>query len=214
MVNMQKATESHILKTARTHFVRNGFAGTRMQEIANEAEINKALLHYYFRSKAKLYEKVIDASLNALIPPLANAMDQPGPFAERLERIVDIYISTLLEHPDIPVFILSELSQRQESFIEHLKKRSEFFPAVQSFMLQMSIEMEEGTLHKMPPLHLFLNIIGLIVFPFIAKPIFQTIFNIEQHDFENLMRERKDSVMEFIQKALIPDSEKITPHVS
>ncbi len=203
---MKKTTESHILNTARKHFVRNGFAGTRMQEIADEAEINKALLHYYFRSKRKLYEEVIDASLHVLLPPLAAAMGRAGTFEERLEGVIQTYFTTLLAHSDIPVFIISELSQRQESIIEKIKAHSEFFPAIQSFILQMSIEMEDGTIRKMPPMHLLLNIVSLIVFPFIAKPVFQTIFDIEQTDFENLMQERKAIVMDFIQKALISES--------
>jgi TetR/AcrR family transcriptional regulator len=207
MVNMLGTTESHILNTARKHFVRNGFAGTRMQEIANEAEINKALLHYYFRSKTKLYEEVIDATLNTLFPPLVKAMSHSGNFAERLRRIIDAYFSTLIDHPDIPIFILSEISQRQKSFIEKIKTRSELIPAIQSFIIQMSIEMEEGVIRKMAPIQLFLNIVGMIAFPFIAKPIFQTILDIKENDFEELMRERKEVVMEFIETALRPVTE-------
>jgi len=206
MVNMPESTELRILNTAREHFVRNGFAGTRMQEIADQAGINKALLHYYFRSKAKLYQEVVDTTLDTLFPQLAEALSQTGSFADRLERIVEIYITTLTEHPDIPLFIISELSQRQESFIEKIKKRVEFFPAVQSFIIQMSTEMEEGIIRKMAPLHLFLNIVGLIVFPFIAKPIFQTVLNVEQNEFENLMSQRKEVVMDFIQRALEPNA--------
>jgi TetR/AcrR family transcriptional regulator len=211
---MEKTTESRILSTARKHFVRNGFAGTRMQEIADEAGINKALLHYYFRSKGKLYEEVIDASLHVLLPPLATAMGRTGTFDERLEGVIETYITTLLANPDIPVFIISELSQRQESLIVRMKAQSEFFPAAQSFILQMSIEMDEGKIRKMPPMHLLLNIVGLIVFPFIAKPIFQTIFDVDQSDFRNLMQERKAVVMEFIQNALIPDLNINTPDLS
>ena len=203
---MRESTELHILNTARKHFVSNGFAGTRMQGIADEAKINKALLHYYFRSKAKLYEEVIDSTLNTLIPPLVEAMGESGSFAVRLDRIIDAYITNLIKHPDIPIFIVSELSQRQESFIEKIKKRTDFFPAVQSFIIQMSIEMEEGIIRKMAPMHLFLNIVGLIVFPFIAKPIFQTVLNVEQSEFEDLMHERKEVVMEFIHAALKPVS--------
>lgn len=207
---MQESTELHILNTARKHFVRNGFAGTRMQEIADDAEINKALLHYYFRSKAKLYEEVIDTTLDTLIPPLVKAMGQSGSFAERLDRIIEAYITNLIKQPDIPIFMISELSQRQESFIGKIKKRTEFFPAIQSFILQMSIEMDEGIIRKMAPMHLFLNIVGLIVFPFIAKPIFQIVLDVDQIEFESLMCERKEVVMEFVVAALKPASKNMS----
>lgn len=206
VVNMSKSTETRILNTARKHFVRNGFAGTRTQEIANDAGINKALLHYYFRTKEKLYQEVIDSTLDTIIPPMAEAMGRSGSFAERLERIVEVHLTTLMAHPDIPMFILSELSQRQNNFIEKFKKQAEFFPAIQSFVLQMSMEMDEGIIRKVPPLHLLLNIIGLIVFPFVAKPIFQVLLSVEQGEFEELMQDRKQVVLKFIQMALLPEN--------
>ncbi len=201
---MQKDTEQLILDTARKHFVQKGFAAARMQEIADDAGINKAMLHYYFRSKERLYQEIIRRTLSRVVPKFAGAMAHEGSFRERLEHVVDTYISTLMENPDIPIFIMSELSQKRESFIAELKKQASFFPAVQSFMGQMQQEMEQGSIRQMPPPHLLLNILGMSVFPFMAKPVFRTIFEVSEKEFELLMSERKQIIADFVVAALRP----------
>ena len=205
MVNMAKDTEQIILEVARKQFVQNGFAGTRMQEIADEAGINKAMLHYYFRSKEKLYKEILVHTLDYMIPKFAEALGTPGTFWEKMEAIVETYTTTLIGQPDIPFFIMSELSQQREGFVEELKKKASYFPAVQNFIIQMNMEMEAGKIKEMPPIHLFLNIMGMTVFPFMAKPIFCTIFNVPDKDFESLMSERKTVILDFIKNALRVD---------
>ena len=204
MVNMPIDTQSTILETARKEFVQNGYAGTRMQEIADKAGINKAMLHYYFRSKEQLYHQIIIQTLDFVMPQVAKAMEHSGSFWETTEKIVETYINTLSEHPDIPIFIMSELAQQQKRFVEELKKRADLFPAVQGFMMKMMNEMQSGQLRQMPPNHLILNIMGITIFPFLAKPIFSTIFEVSTHDFNVLMQERKVVIMDFLKQALIP----------
>ncbi|MFK7770814.1 MAG: TetR/AcrR family transcriptional regulator [Saprospiraceae bacterium] len=202
---MAKVTEQEILEIARKHFVRKGFAGARMQEIADEAGINKAMLHYYFRSKDKLYHEIIKQTLNFMIPKLANAISQEGNFWEKIERLINTYIDTLTEHPDIPFFIIAELSQKRERFIEELKNKSSHFPAAQKFVMEMMNEMAQGNIKEFPPIHLFLNIVGMTVFPFMAKPVFQTIFEVSEKDFEQLMQLRKKVILDFVKSALKTD---------
>ena len=201
---MKENTENTILEVARKQFVQNGFAATRMQEIADEAGINKAMLHYYFRSKEKLYHEIVVYTLGFFFPKIAEAMEAEGSFWDKTERIVDTYIKTLLEHPEIPIFIMSELSQERDQFIKELKKGSAHFPSLQTFFMQMTDEMNAGKIKEIPPIHLILNILGMTVFPFIAKPMFRTIFDFDNSAFESLMRERKDVIITFLRNALKP----------
>jgi AcrR family transcriptional regulator len=200
---MADTTEQLILNTARKHFVNNGFAATRMQEIADEAGINKAMVHYYFRSKEKLYSEIIGHTLDAILPKLSKAMSTPGTFWEKLDAIVSIYVKTLTDQPEIPFFVMSEISQKRERFVSELKKRSSFFPAVQSFLAQMHEEMEAGRMRIIPPFHLFLNIMGMTIFPYMSKPIFITVLDVGEAQFEELMKERKEVIINFIKHALI-----------
>ena len=199
---MANDTAHIILQTARRHFVQNGYAATRLQDIADEAGINKAMLHYYFRTKEKLYYEIVRQTLDQIIPRFATAIASEGSFEERLEKLVDSYISTLIEQPDIPFFIMSELSQKRERFVDELQKRAAFFPAAQGFIQQMMMEMEAGRIRRINPLQLFLNIMGLTVFPFIARPIFTTVFQVSGPEFEQMMNERKTMILDFIHHAL------------
>lgn len=199
------STEEIILETARKHFVKNGYAGTRLQEIADEAGINKAMLHYYFRSKEKLYQEILSQTLDFVFPKFAETMGFPGSFWERVEKIVHTYTQLLMEHPEIPMFIMSELSQKQERFVVELKKRSLYFPAMQSFFMEMMKEMSEGKIRTVSPPQLILTIIGMTVFPFMAKPVFRTVLEISDSDFDKLMKEREAFTNEFIRNALRVD---------
>ena len=198
-------TEKKILEIARKHFVQKGFAATRTQEIADEAGINKAMLHYYFRTKEKLYHEIIIQILDLMIPQFTSALTQEGSFWEKMEAFIDTYISILIERPEIPFFIMSELSQKQERFVTELKKRATFFPVAQAFILEMLAEMEAGKIKQMPPLHLFLNVLSMTVFPFIAKPAFCTVFDFPDSDFEKLMLQRKTIIIDFVKNALRVD---------
>lgn len=202
MVNMEKSTEQNILDTARIHFIQKGFAATRTQEIADDAGINKAMLHYYYRSKEKLYQEVISQTLAEVVPKIASAMSSKGSFFQRIEHLVDTYVETIIEHPEMPLFVMSELSQKREGFIEVMKKQAIFFPAIQSFFEQMQKEVAAGKIRDIPPIHLLLNILGMTVFPFMAKPVISTIFNVPDEQFETLMKERKEIIIDFIINSL------------
>ena len=199
---MQKDTEKIILDTAHKHFVHNGFVATRTQEIADDAGINKAMLHYYFRTKEKLYQEVINRTLGKVIPKFVNALSSDGSFFERAEYLVDTYIEVITENPEIPLFIISEISQNRELFIEEIKKQTTYFPAVESFIGQMMVEMKESKIKEIPPVHLMLNILGMTIFPFMAKPMIHTIFGVTDKQFGVLMKERKPIIMDFIKSTL------------
>lgn len=203
---MAEDKEQLILEVARKHFVQKGYAATRMQEIADEAGINKALLHYYFRSKDKLYHEIMVRILDQVLPRFAKALSHEGSFWEQVESVVSNYIELLQEQPDIPFFIMAELSQQQARFVGELQKRSQHFGAMHGFLQSMMAEMASGRIKQIPPAHLLLNIMGLTVFPFIAKPIFSTIMGVSDKDFSQLMQGRKDVVMQFLRDALAPST--------
>lgn len=84
MAQTEHHSEEAILKAAHAVFLRRGFYGTRMQEIADEACINKALLHYYFRSKDKIFEAVFLDSLKIFLPQILEILDSDEPFEKKI----------------------------------------------------------------------------------------------------------------------------------
>lgn len=200
---MAKDTEQIILETARKHFVQYGYAATRTQDIAEEAGVTKAMLHYYFRTKEKLYNQILVSILDYVVPKLAGVMAKQGEFWPHLERILDTYFEMLMANPDIPFFIMTELSQRKgDILIAELQKRASFFPAGLVFLQKMQQEMDAGRIKSIPPIQLILNILGMTVFPFIVRPIFSTIFNYSDEAYQKMMLERKGIVLDFVKNAL------------
>src|SRR5680860_1428715 len=102
-------TEEKILHAAQTVFIQKGMDGARMQEIANEAGINKALLHYYFRTKQKLFEAIFKKVFKQIFPKIETFILSDLPFEEKLGVFIDNYIDLLIKNPYFPAFILKEM---------------------------------------------------------------------------------------------------------
>ncbi len=197
------STEQRIIEAARRVFMQKGMAGARMQEIADEAGINKALLHYYFRSKEKLFEHIFGEVIARISMGLKSIFEKEMGVLERLTSIVDIYVDTLMENRYLPLFVLNEMNQNperfssllQENIIEHMKK----------LFIEIRQEAESGQIRETNPAHLLLNILGLIIFPFATYPVMQKVAPEEFRPFfNNFLEERKHEVKQFIINALTP----------
>lgn len=197
-------TEQRILEAAKKIFIQKGFAAARMQEIADEAEINKALLHYYFRSKQKLFTVIVAETIEMIIPRLSQAIEYDGTVVEKLDKIVDVYIDTINEHPHLPTFMIMELAQSRADFVKEIKKNTDSFPNFQQFFMQVMKEGQEAKIRKINPFHLLLNTLSMCIFPFIVKPIFTTVVEVPDEAFLALMKERKEEVKSFLRNSLRP----------
>jgi len=195
------SAEEKIKAAAKKLFTQKGFAATRTRDIAEEAGINLALLNYYFRSKSKLFELVMYENLSLFIGVIVeNLKNSPNSFDNQLDFIVDKYIDMLLENPDLPFFVLN-LLQSGHFEIEH--KDNPVFKGItelrNSFLETILNDMEQGKVKKMHPLHIIANMMGLIIFPFIAsKVLMSRSGNISRKEFEDLMRERKKLIPEWV----------------
>src|SRR5690625_3348145 len=115
-MSMEKETEEKIFKAAQRVFQEKGFAGARMQEIADEAEINKSMLHYYYRSKEKLFLMVFQAAARKIFPDLAEILSNEEPLEQKVSQIVEFYDRTFRKHPYIPAFVIHEMNQNPRRF--------------------------------------------------------------------------------------------------
>lgn len=172
-----------------------------MQDIADEAGINKALLHYYFRSKEKLFELIFFEVFDIVIPQLRATVNTDQSVEEKIKSFAFTYIDVIQANPHVPIFILHELSQGADRFVEKLKQR-QVIPEMAQFMLQLIDEMESGKIKSFQPLHLFMNIISMCAFPFVAKPLLQAVSGVSEEDWTVLMNERKEEVTRFILSAI------------
>lgn len=201
---MEKSgTEQKILEAAKKVFISKGFTGARMQEIADEAEINKSMLHYYFRSKEQLFAKIMQNSVSVIIPKFIMVLSSNDSVINKFNRLVDEYIDTILEHPHIPMFLLNEISQNRTQYIDQAKLKMMENNTFQSFLSQIVEEQKKGLIKPTPPHHMMITVMSLIVFPFIAKPVFKNMLDISEEFYIQIITERK-LIVKKILKEIIP----------
>lgn len=201
---MKNETERQILEAAKKVFIAKGFDGARMQEIADEANINKAMLHYYFRSKDLLFETILVTAMEGIMPLLVEALSGDGTVMEKIERLVDAYMDNIIEQPHIPLFLLHELSQRRLKVASSMVERMRKVEQPDRFMQQISDEVNAGMIRSFDPRQVMMNIMGLIIFPFVGRPIFKNLFQLGDQEYRALMMERKQVIKEFVRSALLP----------
>lgn len=196
MVNKQVTAEESILRAAKTIFSVKGKDGASMQEIADEAGINKALLHYYFRNKDLLFEKVFFTELQKFSPILKNQIASDMELFEKIKSICETYIRMAIANPFVPVFVISEINKQPEVFIR--KMFANDLPDFPKFSKQIEREVALGRIKPIHPQHLVMNIMGMCVFPFLMKPLFLHGMKIDKQHYNDLMLQRIKEVPKFI----------------
>ncbi|RED22642.1 TetR family transcriptional regulator [Flavobacterium cutihirudinis] len=187
------STEEKIKTAAKTVFYKKGFTATRTRDIAEEAGLNLALLNYYFRSKAKLFEIIMTETFVGFIDSIKVILnDEKTSLEQKVEIIAERYIDFIIKEPEIPVFILTEIRNNPEGLLKRLPIREIINESV--FIKQFLTAVEKKEITESNPLHFLMNILGLVVFPFIAKPIIMGSRNLETEAFNDLMRERKKKI--------------------
>ena len=199
-VNMKKTkdenTEGKILDAAKNVFQAKGMDGARMQEIADNAGINKAMLHYYYRSKQLLFEAVFKNAFSLLAPQLNAILNDNSSIEDKIKNFTFNYISFIVKHPYLPNFIFQELNRNPE-FISKIKK-SIGFPNIDKFKKQLETEIDKGILIPIKAEQLFINILALSIFPFLAAPLLKAVTNSDSKAYKQLIEDRKTEVSAFI----------------
>lgn len=194
-------TEEKILEAAKSVFLNKGMDGARMQEIADEAGINKALLHYYFRSKERLFEAIFGEIIKFAFPKITRIIVSEEGIVSKIEQFVDAYLEILMKHPFIPGFIMKELSRDPSTFLKMIMKFG-FNPQI--VFTQIEEAMNRGEIIRMDPRHLAVNVISMCVFPFAARPIISFVmFKEDQQAIENFYRERATVIKQFVANAIV-----------
>lgn len=201
--NRTPGTEAKIIQAARKVFLQKGMAGARMMEIATEAGINKALLHYYFRSKEKLFMAIFKESIEEMGQRINLVFSKKMPLDETIRNFVDQYMDMLIEHPYLPGFVVYEINRNPELLIQTVLQSSKK-PNPLPFIQQLNEAIANGTIKAINPVNFIINLVSLCVFPFIARPMLMGIMNLSDKDFEAIMNTRKKETADFILNAMKP----------
>ena len=185
---LQTETEEKIIASAEKLFYQKGKAGTSMQDIADDAGINRTLLNYYFRSKDQLFEAVFRKAMGTFLPNLAAMMSSDVSFKDYLPALVEKIIDTMLEHPQIPIFVMQELSSNPERMPQIIKEMG-IDPA--KVMEKMGKSIASPRM-DFDPRQVILSMISLCIFPFAAKPVaLDILYNGDEEAYISAMKDRK-----------------------
>jgi len=199
MTTAGDTTESLILAAAREVFIIKGSEGARMQEIADKAGINKALLHYYFRSKENLFDAVFSEVASHLFPAMKQLLESDMTVKEKISFFVKMYLTALRENPYIPIFVINTLNTNPERFLKYIKKSG-----ISPVLLQKQIddEVARGLIRAVKAEHLLVNTIAMCIFPLVARPIIQNVFSMTDDEYRLYLESRQNEVVDFVLKSI------------
>jgi len=186
---VEVSTEEKIKDAARKIFTKKGFLATTIRDIATEADINLASVNYYFRSKEKLFEFIMDETIGRLfnkIEPVLN--NENMPVDEKLQICVGYYIDNILENPDFVFFTVSEVMSGSLTNLSMVNKMKSLEKS--HFARQLKDLQTEGKIN-FHPVNLLWNITGMIFFPFLTRPRMLESGYFTSEEFVALMQERK-----------------------
>ena len=189
-------TELKIRDAAKSLFLKKGYSATTTRDIAQESQINLALLNYYFTSKRRLFEIIMFETLYDFLNKMVEVYnDEETTIREKIELASSKYIDMIIAEPLLPTFILNELKNNPTNF---LKMPTAKVIMKSQLISQYNDGVKKGIYKKMEPIHFVTNILSLIVFPFISSPIIIKIEKLGKNDFIEIMNERKKLIPKWI----------------
>ena len=178
-----------------------------MDDIAKEANINRALLHYYFRSKDKMFDLIFEQKVKKFFSGLGQILFSDRKLEDVIREIVKHEITLIVANPYLPLFVLQELQQSPERLLNHAKA-SGMSPnlILKRFSVLVNDAIRSKIINKIEPGQLLINIMSLCIYPMIAKPVLKSVLELDDKKFEKMMTQRIEQVSEFILLSIKPTS--------
>src|SRR5579864_2222428 len=203
-------TETRILDAARAVLLRRGTAGARMQEIAAEAGVNQALLHYYFRTKDRLAKATFERAASQLMPAVIQVLAGGDELETKVARVIELELDHLSRAPYLPGYILSEINHHPERVRDLIGALSGLAPevirprVVSTIGRQLNERIADGRIRPITPDQFIVNLMSLCIFPFAARPLISALLGFDEAGFAAFIARRRDDLTSFFLGALRP----------
>ncbi len=198
-------TEQSIIEAAETLFLDNGFALTSTTMIAKKAGCNQALVHYYFRTKEKLFEKLFEKKFRALASSILQAGEDNMPFEEKLKKKIETHFDMLMANPKVPFLFFNELLTNPKRLLRLKEKISDVPKSIiQQFQKELEIEIKNGRIRDITALDLMITVISLNVALFIVGPVYKSVMDLSEDEFREMLESRKRENVKVILNSLRP----------
>ncbi|NLX65900.1 MAG: TetR/AcrR family transcriptional regulator [Bacteroidales bacterium] len=194
-----KSMELQILEAAEKLFLEQGYAKTSTAQIAKLAGCNQALVHYYYRTKDNLFEKIFEEKIGMIATNILHIGVNGSTIEERVTQVIGFYFDFLKQNPQLAQFVLHEISSnptRLQSLVERL--RQQVTPLFLRVEAELEKEVKRGTIRPITGINLLITIISLNVTPFLVKPILQRALHLGEKEFDTMLEERKKEVIETV----------------
>ncbi len=185
--------EQQIIEVAKQVFIEKGFAETSMSDIAARVGINRPMLHYYFRTKERLYTTIFEQIVPTIVPAVLEIILQDKPAEQRITEVVDVYFATMESEPLLPLFLVREIQRDTSHFLMTLKKLEvdEYVARLRQIVRD---EIDRGNVRPITLEYMFYNFYGLIFAPFLARPLTDIIFPKTEEEKAEALKQWKTQI--------------------
>ncbi|GAB4379919.1 MAG: hypothetical protein Kow0075_10840 [Salibacteraceae bacterium] len=195
-------TEERILSAARQEFLEHGYDGSRMRSIAERARINKGLLHYYFKSKEALLQRVFESTFNELFGQINEIVSRDLDLFVQLRKIIIAYTDFVKSKPELPYFIASEMRRNPALPMQIAHGGTGTFNRLKSSIREAA---KNGLIRpEIKPEHVIVNMMSLVLFPFITKAMVCHLNQLNEDQFNQFIEDRKEVIAELLINDLKP----------
>ncbi len=189
----EKNMEERILKAAEELFLEQGFTKTTTGQIAKLVGCNQALVHYYYRTKERLFEQVFEEKIRYIAGNILAIDAGEGSFEEKVARMVGAHFDFLLQNPLFVPFIVGELLSNPERFVPVLDKHGHYPQGIFSKLdAELQKEVARGAVRPIATLDLIATVMSLNVAPFLVLSALSKLTTLPGGAVEAWLAERKE----------------------
>lgn len=191
-------TKQRILAAAEAEFLVRGYDRSRMQAIADRAQINKAMLHYHFGSKDELFAQVFREKAKLFFPKLEASLREQGDFIALACCFVDVYVAHLIENPFLPAYLF-QVSANHVELLEQVR-----FDFPRAFVAAFEAAVESKAIRPHDPRQFVVSLLGMCVMPFVAKNLIKGFLGLDEGAYRALLLARADEIKRYVTLLLTP----------
>ena len=203
-MNTEGNTEQIILEAAEAEFLEKGYGNAKTVAIAQRAGVSHSMLHYYYRTKEQLFQKIFKEKVQTLTQMFSVVFEQNTDFSETLRRLVETQFQFLMQNPQLPMFIFREILSNKENRDWAIKILfPHLFPFLSTIENMLNAEIKKGTVRPIAMTNLLMNILSINISVFVALPVLKEHLHLESKEMvTTFLNERCESNVQFILNAI------------
>ena len=199
MTDREADTKARILAAAEAEFLESGYDRSRMQAIADRAQINKAMLHYHFHSKDELFAQIFREKAKQLFPQVEASLREQPDFIGFVCRFVDLYLAFLIENPFLPSYLL-QVSVNHAELLKQVK-----IDLPKRFVSAFEAAANKKTIRPHDAEQFVVSLLGMCVMPFAAKNLIKGALGLGEREYRALLGARAEEIKRYVVLLLTPE---------